>query len=856
MRLTVIMSAVRKAKPPLPERVPSANNRLKSKGAPLRAFHPNSSPVYKTQSDTALSANIKNLTIKDNQLNNAPKRTFFNRTSGNQSVKTLTDVASLLQNEAVKNVVVVAGAGISTPSGIPDFRSPGTGLYDNLQQYNIPYPEAIFDIDYFYQNPRPFFTLAKELYPSGKYRPNYIHYLVRLLYDKEMLLRMYTQNIDGLERLAGVPAEKLVEAHGTFATATCTICQKKMEGSEIKEKIFSDKLPRCPTRGCVGIVKPDIVFFGEDLPRKFYSYMKDMLQTDLVLVMGTSLEVQPFAGIIDTVRFNVPRVLFNRDAVGPFRYSRRANDVIATGDLITTMQKFVTMIGWRTEMVDLITKEEGEFKVSAPAPTQTSQNGNNTAQKNNQKNYNNLIYGQNSRIQYYRFRDSDSSSEESETESESTSDSSSEEDKKPKPLIKRGSSNSLNNNNHKGGNLRNGFRSKSAKPDPNNARKLHTGGDKTVKGPSNIGNMTGRSVKSESGINGNLTKRRIENKRLKPIGTKVSNMKHNADDIEKIEREKVLKKYGINPNSKSPYANIDKSIVKTDKKFKISDTYIKKHSPVDNDVVVTEQSVETQMERDMDLNTSPVPIRQGLQEQLPVTSKTTPSKSKERPTFYIGDANEVGTHSDIKESEVKLKISTDENLKDTSTDVEHKLIDEKELTSDKQKSAEKLKDVNEKMEKVSKILNDPVDHKIVNETINNSLPPPTDYKNKIAQLRKLAARQKDQERIERMKIQENAHKPKALNTLNTKPYGFSVQLKRPLQQGVGPFQRTNVRTLNSSLDRSDTMYRSGSADLPKISYRHRFQPSGTAKYDPRMTGSETPQYAESDENWSSSDDYR
>ena len=79
-------------------------------------------------------------------------------------------------------------------------RTPGTGLYDNLQQYHIPYPEAIFDIEYFHHNPKPFFTLAKELFPSGKYRPNYIHYFLRMLYDRGMLLRMYTQNIDGLER--------------------------------------------------------------------------------------------------------------------------------------------------------------------------------------------------------------------------------------------------------------------------------------------------------------------------------------------------------------------------------------------------------------------------------------------------------------------------------------------------------------------------------------------------------------------------------------------------------------------------------------------------------------------------------
>ena len=79
-------------------------------------------------------------------------------------------------------------------------RTPGTGLYDNLQKYNLPYPEAVFDIDYFSHDPQPFFTLAKALYPSGEYRPNIAHYFVKLLHNKDLLFRMYTQNIDGLER--------------------------------------------------------------------------------------------------------------------------------------------------------------------------------------------------------------------------------------------------------------------------------------------------------------------------------------------------------------------------------------------------------------------------------------------------------------------------------------------------------------------------------------------------------------------------------------------------------------------------------------------------------------------------------
>lgn len=132
----------------------------------------------------------------------------------------------------------MVGAGISTPSGIPDFRSPGSGLYSNLQQYNIPYPEAIFELDFFFHNPKPFFTLAKELYP-GHYKPNVTHYFLRLLHDKELLLRLYTQNIDGLERASGIPASKLVEAHGTFASATCTVCRRSFPG----EDFWRDKSP-------------------------------------------------------------------------------------------------------------------------------------------------------------------------------------------------------------------------------------------------------------------------------------------------------------------------------------------------------------------------------------------------------------------------------------------------------------------------------------------------------------------------------------------------------------------------------------------------------------------------------------
>lgn len=98
--------------------------------------------------------------------------------------------------------------------------------------------QAIFEIDFFKENPKPFYALAKELFP-GSYKPTPAHYFIRLLHEKGLLLRHYTQNVDGLEKLAGVPAEKIVEAHGTFYTSHCMTCNKEfsldwMKGIEVR----------------------------------------------------------------------------------------------------------------------------------------------------------------------------------------------------------------------------------------------------------------------------------------------------------------------------------------------------------------------------------------------------------------------------------------------------------------------------------------------------------------------------------------------------------------------------------------------------------------------------------------------
>ncbi|KAI7633997.1 NAD-dependent protein deacetylase, partial [Hortaea werneckii] len=202
------------------------------------------------------------------------------------SGRTLEALGKYIKSGKVSKICVMVGAGISTSAGIPDFRSPDTGLYANLARLNLPYAEAVFDIGYFRENPEPFYTLAHELYP-GKYRPTITHSFIKLLQDKGMLLKLFTQNIDCLEREAGVSDDKIVEAHGSFARQSCIECGKSYPEDEIKKHIDSKEIPRC--HSCKGLVKPEIVFFGEQLPAAFFQNRMLPSQADLCIVMGTSL---------------------------------------------------------------------------------------------------------------------------------------------------------------------------------------------------------------------------------------------------------------------------------------------------------------------------------------------------------------------------------------------------------------------------------------------------------------------------------------------------------------------------------------------------------------------------------------
>ena len=212
-----------------------------------------------------------------------------------------------------KRIVFFGGAGVSTESGIPDFRSVD-GLYN--QKYAYP-PETILSDTFFYTHTEEFFEFYRDkmIFPDAK--PNAAHRKLFELEQAGKLRGIVTQNIDGLHRMAG---NKLVyELHGTVYENTCLECGKKYD---LDFMMRSTGVPRC---ACGGVVKPDVVLYGESLDK--YTIMgacREISRADALIVAGTSLTVQPAASFLDYFEGR-DLVVINRDATSA---DRRASLVL------------------------------------------------------------------------------------------------------------------------------------------------------------------------------------------------------------------------------------------------------------------------------------------------------------------------------------------------------------------------------------------------------------------------------------------------------------------------------------------------------------------------------------------------
>lgn len=223
------------------------------------------------------------------------------------------------------NIVFFGGAGVSTESGIPDFRSVD-GLYN--QKYDYP-PETILSHTFYRRKTSEFYRFYRDKMICKDAKPNVIHNTLARLEKEGKVKAVITQNIDGLHQIAG--SKEVLELHGSVYRNYCEECGKFFDARYILE---SRDVPRCDVVGCGGGVKPDVVLYEEGLDdetlRKSIEYIRN---ADVLIVGGTSLAVYPAAGLIDYYRGN-KLILINksatpRDSVADYIYQGSLSDIFS-----------------------------------------------------------------------------------------------------------------------------------------------------------------------------------------------------------------------------------------------------------------------------------------------------------------------------------------------------------------------------------------------------------------------------------------------------------------------------------------------------------------------------------------------
>jgi NAD-dependent deacetylase len=233
-------------------------------------------------------------------------------------------------------VVALTGAGISVPSGIPDFRTPGTGMWENID------PMEVAHIDAFRADPVRFWSFYGQRFATlGSKRPNGAHRALATLERAGMLDAVITQNIDMLHRAAGT--RESIEVHGSIATSSCPECGERVQLEDVRARLqrAADGVPRCER--CQAPLKPDVVLFGEMLPRRALERAQELCEdADVLLCVGSSLEVHPVAALPGLCRDAGGAIAIVTQ--GPTPLDELA-DVRLGGDVVLELQALLGALG-------------------------------------------------------------------------------------------------------------------------------------------------------------------------------------------------------------------------------------------------------------------------------------------------------------------------------------------------------------------------------------------------------------------------------------------------------------------------------------------------------------------------------
>ena len=235
------------------------------------------------------------------------------------------------------SVIALTGAGISVPSGIPDFRSPGTGLWENVD------PMEVAHIDVFRRDPQRFWHFYGDRFRAlEQKRPNQAHLALARLERAGLLDAVITQNIDRLHAAAGT--EALVEVHGTIEHSSCQVCRARYPLPDVRARQREDAagVPRCE---CGSPLKPDVVLFGEYLPAEALRRAEQLAsEADLMVCLGSSLEVFPVAQLPGLTLAAGGRIAIVTQGATPLD-SRAA--VRCAGDVVDELNAVLECLGIR-----------------------------------------------------------------------------------------------------------------------------------------------------------------------------------------------------------------------------------------------------------------------------------------------------------------------------------------------------------------------------------------------------------------------------------------------------------------------------------------------------------------------------
>jgi NAD-dependent protein deacetylase/lipoamidase len=230
--------------------------------------------------------------------------------------------------------VALTGAGISVPSGIPDFRTPGEGLWETVD------PMEVAHIDAFHSDPARFWSFYRpRLHSLDGVEPNPAHEALAELERRGLLEAVITQNIDMLHTKAG--SERVIEVHGSIRSASCEACDASYELAAMEELFDEEGVATCAA--CTSLVKPDVVLFGEFLPAEAMAEAEELAsRADLLLCVGSSLEVYPIAGLPAVTRASGGRIAIA--SKGPTPYDGEAAARL-DGDVADQLPQLVESLG-------------------------------------------------------------------------------------------------------------------------------------------------------------------------------------------------------------------------------------------------------------------------------------------------------------------------------------------------------------------------------------------------------------------------------------------------------------------------------------------------------------------------------